>query len=127
VVESPHSALLVAATVLSVLAVACSGWALTRSVPASFRRLASEATDAVERIESEWRRERVALEGYIEQVQALLESVETKRRRIAAAESKREAAAAGMLGAGGEPNFGSMSAEQQREWATARARQRGLM
>lgn len=100
---------------------ACSVWAVTRSVPSRTQAAVREIGEAVQGIEAAWRTERAHLASYLEQVEGLLESVERKRKSTAASASKLAG------GNGEEPSFANSTPEQIRDYFTRVARSRGLL
>ncbi len=86
-----------AAVTCSVLALAGTlvlGWAtlpaqLERQLRRS-RRDVAEVFARVDEIENEWRRTRKGMEGYLEELETLTNTLESKRKRVAAAESRQK-------------------------------------
>lgn len=79
---------LLGCSALSLLAtaVAVLGW--QRGAPAEFEKRVDSLSENVERMYSEWAAARLNFEKLREELLDLAESVETKRRRVAARESR---------------------------------------
>lgn len=106
---------------VSLLALACAAWAVTRTAPARLSKTVHECSQLVAEIEAAWRKERAHLIEWLEGAQGVLESVERKRRQTAGAASRLDRAN------GGEPDLANATPEQIRDHYTRVARQRGLL
>ena len=115
--------LILLALACSLSALACAGVVAVRSVPSRLRRTVAECSQLVAELETQWRAERASLQGYLEEVQGVMESVEKKRRQTAASASR----VAQLAGNSGEPDFTRSSPEVIREHFTRVARERGLL
>lgn len=110
------------AVALSLLALACAAWAVSRTAPARLSKTVAECTELVAEIEAKWRTERASLVAWLEEAQGVLDSVERKRRQTSGAASRLNAA-----GPPEEPDLTNATPEQIRDHFTRIARSRGLM
>jgi len=106
---------------LALLALAGAGWAVTRTAPARLTRTVRECTELVAELESAWRTERASLVAWLEEAQAVLDSVERKRRQVTGAAGRLANAVPQ------EPDLTNSSPEQIRDYFTRVARTRGLL
>ncbi len=90
---------------LSVLALAGSAFVVWRSVPAEFRRRLDAAEKHVEAMFAEWAAAKLHFEKLREELTDLADTVESKRKRVAARQSRQDAAAAAAPPDPGTPEF----------------------
>jgi len=110
-----ETALLAIAVSLSVLATAGSAYALYRSAPIQLANRADQAYEQAEKLEDEFRRLKISNAAWLDEAANVLETVEHKRKQVAARASKANAQQ--------QP----ITPEEERAAWETRARQQGLM